>query len=79
MKCIFSLNGSRLSRKRKSSRTPTTNGFAKKQGTLVNSNYKGCSYDALSMECDSSQGTIPKATEIGRRESGHFDHPSSIC
>jgi hypothetical protein len=50
----FSLNGPRLFRKRKSSRTLTTNGFAKKRGTLVSSYYKDCSYDALSMECDSS-------------------------
>ncbi|MCI13767.1 methyl-CpG-binding domain-containing protein 9-like, partial [Trifolium medium] len=68
----LSLGGPHLSRKRKSSRTLAANGFAEKQGTLVNSNYKDCSYD-LSMECDNAQGTVPKATEIGRKENGHSD------
>jgi hypothetical protein len=62
----LSIGGPHLSRKRKSSRTLAANGF------------KDCSYD-LSMECDNAQGTVPKATEIGRKENGHSDpHQSTV-
>lgn len=69
----LSSGGPHLSRKRKSSRTPAANGFAEKQGTFVNSNYKDCSSDGLSMEHVNAQGTALKATEIRRKENGHSD------
>lgn len=69
----FSLGGPHLSRKRKSSKTLAANGFVEKQGTLINSNYKDYSSDGLNMECANAQGTVPKATEIRRKENGHSD------
>ncbi|KAL5080075.1 hypothetical protein RYX36_008496 [Vicia faba] len=69
----LSLGGPHISRKRKSSRTLTANGYAEKQGTMINSNYKDCSSDGLIMECANAQGSIPKATEIGRKENSHTD------
>jgi hypothetical protein len=43
-----------LSKKRNSSRTLIANGFSKKQGTSVSSNYKDYFYDVLSMEWDNA-------------------------
>lgn len=73
----LSLGGPHISRKRKSSRTLTANGYAEKQGTMINSNYKDCSSDGLIMECANAQGTIPKASEIGRKENSHTDPDQS--
>lgn len=69
-KSLPSLGGPHLSRKRKSSRTLVANGFSK---------YKDSSSDGLSMECASARGTVPNATEIGRKEDGHSDsHQSAV-
>lgn len=73
----LSLGGPHISRKRKSSRTLAANGYAEKQGTTINSNYKDRSSDGLIMECANAQGTIPKATEIGRKENSHTDPDQS--
>ncbi|KAK7316429.1 hypothetical protein VNO77_35457 [Canavalia gladiata] len=69
-RALPSLSGP-LSRKRKSTRTPATNGFAEKRGTLINSNCKDLPSDGLTVESANAKGNIPKTSEIGRKEDSH--------
>ncbi|KAI4346993.1 hypothetical protein L6164_007848 [Bauhinia variegata] len=70
------LDGSHLSRKRKSARAPTVNGFAENKGNFMSYNHKDPSSDGAHVECANTCGNISKAQKIGREDDAHScPHP----